>query len=103
MSEDWKERGVRGEVEDDVLCGEFDFDAALGDVEQQQQRFVHPISGKTVQGFGNKHRARGNFAVFDALQKTAKPTILCVVATKRGDANVLQGFSDRLAVGLHEP
>ncbi len=64
---------------------------------------VHTVASQTVQGFGDKHRARRNFAVFDALNKAAEFTRLRIVAAKCRDADVLQRFRQAQAVGLHEP
>ena len=75
----------------------------LGDVQKKQKRLVHTVAGQTVQGFGDKHRARRNFAVLDALQKTTEFARQRVVATESRNADVLQGFGDLQAVGLHKP
>lgn len=97
-----EEGSVRGEVQDDVLCRKADSDAVLRDVEQQQQRFVHPISGQTVQGFGDEHRARRDFAALASLEEATEFACQGVVAAKSGDADVLQGFGDRQAMGFDE-
>jgi hypothetical protein len=75
----------------------------LGYFQEQQQRFVHTVARQPVKRFCNKHRARRNFAVFDALNKTAEFTRLRIVAAKSRDADVLQGLGNRQSVGFDEP
>ena len=82
-------------VLDPYIDDNADFDAALGDVEQQQQSFVHPISGQTVQGFGDKHRARRDFAALASLEEATEFACQGVVAPESGDAYVLQGLGNR--------
>jgi len=80
-----------------------DSDAVLRDVQEQHQRLIHPITGQPVERLGDEHRARRDFTVLDALEKTAEFAYQGVVAAKSRDADVLQRFGDRQAVGLHKP
>jgi hypothetical protein len=103
VRKDREEGRVRGEVQDDVLRCEPDSDAMLRDVQEQHQRLIHPVSCQSVERLRDKHRTWRNLAVFNALEEAAKLSGLRVVAAKSRDADVLQCFGDRQAMGFDEP